>query len=143
MDFEPEVWGPHYWFFLHTIANTYPIYPNDITKRKYYDLIHNFPLFIPDVEIGNSFENLLNKYPLQPYLSCRESFQKWVNFIHNKINAICNKDEISFWRSNELYFKRYLPKQVSISERFRVKKEYLIFLITCFLIFLIYILYKE
>ena len=35
---DPTIWGPHYWFFLHTIAMTYPIRPNDVTKKKYYEL---------------------------------------------------------------------------------------------------------
>ena len=21
---DPKIWGPHYWFFLHTVAITYP-----------------------------------------------------------------------------------------------------------------------
>ena len=143
MKYNAEIWGSHYWFFLHTVAHTYPVHPNEITKKKYYDLIHNFPLFIPDIEIGNHFDSLLNKYPLTPYLSCRESFQKWVHFIHNKINVLTNKDEISFWRANDLYDKRYLPKPVSLSERFRIKKEYITVFITLLLIFFIYIMYKE
>ena len=39
MVLDPKIWGPHYWFFLHTIALNYPLYPNDISKRKYYDVI--------------------------------------------------------------------------------------------------------
>ena len=38
---DPAVWGPHYWFFLHTIAMTYPHYPNAVTKKKFYDLFHD------------------------------------------------------------------------------------------------------
>ena len=42
---DEKVWGPLYWKFLYTVALTYPNHPNDVTKRKYYDLIMNFPLF--------------------------------------------------------------------------------------------------
>ena len=34
MDFVPDIWGPHYWFFLHTVAESYPETPNAVTKRK-------------------------------------------------------------------------------------------------------------
>ena len=34
MKFDPNVWGPHYWFFLHTIAESYPLHPNDVTKKN-------------------------------------------------------------------------------------------------------------
>ena len=85
MKYNPEVWGPHYWFVLHTIAETYPKVCNQVTKRKYYDFIMNIPMFVPDSEIGNYFSNLLDKYPVTPYLDTRESFKRWMNFIHNKI----------------------------------------------------------
>ena len=94
-NFDPDVWGPHYWFFLHTIAESYPEHPNETIKRKYYDLIQNMPIFIPVIEIGNKFSNLLDKYPITPYLCSRESFVRWVHFIHNKINVLLNKKEIS------------------------------------------------
>ena len=91
MNFDPDVWGPHYWFFMHTIAHSYPESPNAVTKRKYYDLIQNMPLFIPVSDIGNKFSSLLDKYPVTPYLDSRESFIRWVHFVHNKVNVSLGK----------------------------------------------------
>ena len=34
MNLDPKIWGPHYWFFLDTIAMTYPNHPNAVTKKK-------------------------------------------------------------------------------------------------------------
>ena len=87
MVLNPKAWGPHYWFVLHTIANTYPLAPNDVTKKKYYDFIQNLPLLLPIEEIGNSFAKYLDKYPVTPYLDSRPSFIKWMHFIHNKCNT--------------------------------------------------------
>ena len=42
MQLDPKIWGPKYWFVLHTIALTYPDTPNSVTKKKYYDLITKF-----------------------------------------------------------------------------------------------------
>ena len=69
MVLDSNVWGPHYWFVLLTIAISYPKYPNDVTKKKYYELIQNFPLFIPIPSMGNHFSDLLDNntgifYPL-------------------------------------------------------------------------------
>ena len=111
MALDPHVWGPHYWFFLHTLAISYPIKPNDVTKKKYYTFIHNLPLFIPVNEIGNSFSKMLDKYPVKPYLDSRKSFIKWMHFIHNKINILCNKDEITLDEAMEQYYNNYKPKQ--------------------------------
>ena len=91
--FDPIVWGPHYWFFLHTISYTYPLYPNEVTKRKYYDLIQNMPLFIPNAKIGNTFSQILDNFPVEPYLVNRDSFIRWMHFIHNRINRLLDKEE--------------------------------------------------
>ena len=124
MKYNPEIWGPHYWFFLHTIAHSYPEFPNAVTKRKYYDLIINIPLFIPNSNIANNFSNILDKYPVSPYLDNRDSFKKWMHFIHNKINVMLNKDESSFEDAQQLYEKSYLPKRILLSEKFRIKKHH-------------------
>ena len=83
---DPKVWGPHYWFFLHTLAMTYPHHPNSVTKKKYYEFIQNLPLFLPVEEISGEFSKLIDKYPITPYLDNRDSFVRWMYFIHNKIN---------------------------------------------------------
>lgn len=142
MKYNPEVWGPHYWFFLHTIAHSYPLTPNSVTKRKYYDLIQNIPLFIPNTSIANNFSNILDKYPVTPYLDNRDSFKKWMHFVHNKINVMLGKEEISFDKAEEIYENAFSPKQLLLSEKFNLQKHhiYLIFTLICF--FLIYIFYK-
>lgn len=142
MKFEPEVWGPHYWFFLHTVARTYPDFPNEVTKRKYYDLIQNFPLFIPVIEIGNKFSVFLDKYPVSPYLKNRESFKRWVNFIHNKINTTISKTEMSYFNSNEQYERYYLPKYIRICEKLKIKKYHIFTFFIIFVISLIYFYYE-
>ena len=110
---DPKVWGPHFWFTLHTIATSYPSHPNEVTKKKYYELIQNIPLFLPNTNIGNYFIGILNKFPISPYLDSRLSFMKWVHFIHNKINKAMGKEEMSFSDSLERYYKHYEPEESS------------------------------
>lgn len=136
MALDPHVWGPHYWFFLHTLAISYPIKPNDVTKKKYYTFIHNLPLFIPVNEIGNSFSKMLDKYPVKPYLDSRKSFIKWMHFIHNKINILCNKDEITLDEAMEQYYNNYKPKQNKNIEE-KKQREKLIFMGIMFLLIVI------
>ena len=95
MNLDSKVWGPHYWFVLYSIAITYPNTPNNITKKKYYEFIQNLPLFLPHDEISNYFSNMLTKYPVTPYLDSRDSFTRWIHFIHNRINVVLNKPEIT------------------------------------------------
>jgi hypothetical protein len=139
MRFDPSVWGVHYWFFLHTVAESYPMTPNPVTKRKYYDLIQNFPLFIPNEDIGNKFSEMLDKYPVTPYLDNRDSFVRWIHFIHNKINVLLGKLEISLPKALEIYRENYKPKAIILSERINMRKHYIYSVLILTLLFLIYV----
>lgn len=133
MKLDSKIWGPHFWFFLHTIAYTYPEIPNDVIKRKYYDLLINFPLFIPDVKFGNEFALLLDKYPFVPYLDKRDSFIRWVNFIHNKINIILNKKEVPLLQNLDDYLL-YYENSKKLNEE--IEKRYYMDLIVYFILIL-------
>ena len=37
MALESKVWGPYYWFVLHTIALSYPLNPNEVTKKRKHE----------------------------------------------------------------------------------------------------------
>ena len=140
MALDPKVFGPHYWFFLHTISLNYPKYPNAVTKKKYYDFIQNLPLFIPVEKHATDFSKLLDEYPVSPYLDTRESFVKWVHFIHNKVNLITGKEEISYQTALDDYLREYLPKPIYLSEKIKVSKYYIFitFMMLCFILIYIY-----
>ena len=120
---DPSVWGPHYWFVLFSMALTYPDTPNDVVIKKYYDFIQNLPLFLPHHEIGNHFSKLLDKYPVSPYLEKRESFIKWVHFLHNQINLRLNRDEVSLQDAINAYYSNYKPKEVRLREEFKYRRK--------------------
>jgi hypothetical protein len=120
---DPNVWGPHYWFFLHTIALSYPHHPNTVTKKKYYELINNMPLFIPVESMGNDFSKLLDEYPVTAYLDSRESLIKWMHFIHNKINEKLEKPKITINEFYLRYYEEYKPKDLKMREYYRWKEK--------------------
>ena len=143
MNLNPEIWGPHYWFMLHTLALNYPKHPNAVTKKKYYDFISNLPLFIPVEEIASNFSKLLDLYPVTPYLDSRESFVKWLHFIHNKINELLQKPKISLHDFYVNYYECYKPNELKTHESNKWKGK-LIYTITILsIVFLGLYLYKQ
>lgn len=136
----PSVWGPAYWFFLHTICLNYPVNPNKMIKKKYYDLIMNFPLFIPNKEIADNFETILDKYPVNPYLDNRNSLIKWIHFIHNEINKMINKPTIEIHSFLDNYYDLYKINNNNIAVQFNYS-NYIKGLFFILLIFLCYKLY--
>ena len=141
--FDPNVWGPHFWFFIMTLAISYPLKANETTKKKYYDFISNLPLFIPHPQIGNEFSKLLDKYPVSPYLEGKDSFLKWVNFIHNKVNLIIGKDEQTLTESLDIYYELYKPKAIILREQMKYRKKLLFSVILVILVGGSYYLYKK
>ena len=124
MVLDSYVWGPHYWFVLHTIALTYPSHPTETINKKYYDFVQNIPLFLPITIIGNKFSALLDKYPVTPYLDSQQSFVKWMHFIHNKINVSLGYPEISIDDAMIAYYEHYKPKEVKNEEQRKHREKY-------------------
>ena len=120
---DPKIWGPHYWFFLHTLSMTYPKNPNAVNKKKYYEFIQSLPLFIPVESISGEFSKLLDKYPVAPYLDNKESFVQWMHFIHNKINEKLEKPRISLNEFYVKYYEEYKPINVKILEFYKLREK--------------------
>ena len=137
----PEVWGKHYWFVLFTIALTYPLTPNSVTKKKYYDFVQNIPIFIPDRESSENFIKILDRYPVTPYLDSRESFVRWIHFIHNKINALLEKPEISYLDALNNYYDAYKTPDIKLKESIKNKEKYVFLVCLMILIIGIYYIY--
>lgn len=123
MKLKHDVWLPKLQFTMQTIALNYPDTPNEITIRKYYNLVHNLPVFFPDDPIGKYVEKLLDEFPVTPYMNSKTSFMKWVHFLFNKINKKLNLKTVSFYESLEEYYQHYKPKELINKESIKNKKQ--------------------
>jgi len=140
---DPKIWGPHYWFFLHTVAMTYPHRPNSVTKKKYYEFIQNLPLFIPVEAISGEFSKLIDKYPIAPYLDNRESFIRWVHFIHNKINQKLERPQMKLNDFYVKYYEEYKKDSIKMSEFTKLRSKLIYFATISVILVSIYYLYDK
>jgi len=125
MRFDPNVWGPHYWFMLHTIALSFPENPTQVVKKKYYQFFNDFALFIPETKSSKLYSDLIEKYPVNPYLDTKMNLFKWTHFIHNHINSILGKSQVSYYDALEMYYDKYKPKETREN---REKRERLLWI---------------
>ena len=123
MKLRHEIWLPHLKFTLQTMSLNYPLNPNEVTIRKYYNFIQNLPVFFPDEPLGKSLSKLLDDFPVSPYLNSRTSFMKWVHFLFNKINEKLEIRNISFYESLEEYYQHYKPRELINKESIKNKKN--------------------
>ena len=143
MKYNPKVWGPHYWFVLHTIARIYPEKPTTTMQKKYYQFIQNFPLFIPDPKMANKFIEILDAYPVSSYLDSRYSLMRWMNFIHNKVNINLNLPEQTLDDSLKNYYELYRDEKILINNEIISKKKLLYITILISLFTLSIFIYKK
>jgi hypothetical protein len=123
VELDPEVWGPHYWFFIHSVAMTYPNFPNSVSKKKFYDFFQMLPLFIPVEDMAAKFSKLLDEFPVQPYLDNRESLLKWTWYIHNKVNTSLEKPILPFDKFYSTLHEQFKSKPEQVSDFFFLKKK--------------------
>ena len=135
--------GTTFLVFFNDTSDILSIKGERCNKKKYYDVINNFPLFIPHPKIGNNFSKLLDKYPVSPYLEGKDSFLKWVHFIHNKVNVEIGKDEITYTEAVNTYHELYKPKEIIMREQIKYRKKLLFTVILILLTILGYYLYKK
>lgn len=140
---DPKIWGPHYWFFLHTVAMTYPHHPNSVTKKKYYEFIQNLPLFIPVEEISKNFEKMIDRYPITPYLDNRDSFIRWTHFIHNKINEKLEKPTTTLNDFFVWYYNQYKSQNEKLIEFNKLREKLIYGSILSLILGSIYYLYDK
>jgi hypothetical protein len=140
---DPKIWGPHYWFFIHTVAMTYPVRPNAITKKKYYEFIQNLPIFIPVENMSGEFSKLLDKYPVTPYLDNRESLIRWTHFIHNKINQKLEKPQISLSEFYVKYYEEYKSQNIKMVEYYKLREKAIFCIIISTIVGSIYYCYDK
>jgi hypothetical protein len=139
---DPKVWGPHYWFFLHTITMFYPLHPNTVTKKKYYDFIQNIPLFLPIETIATDFSKLLDEYPVTPYLDSRDSLIRWMHFIHNKINQRLEKPSLTLHEFYKVYYESYKPREKKYREWYKMMQKLLFIVMIAFILYMSYYFYN-
>jgi hypothetical protein len=122
---------------------TYPNRPNAVTKKKYYEFIQNLPLFIPVETMSSDFSKLLDLYPVTPYLDDRESFIRWIWFIHNKINQKLEKPQVSLNEFYINYYEHYKPKNDKMVEYYKLREKAVYCGIIASLVGTIYYLYDK
>ena len=88
---DPTVWGPSFWFVLHTVSINYPEKPTYVEKRTHHDFYRIIQHILPCEACRRHYQELFAKDPIEPFLSSKKSLVTWVVMIHNQVNARLGK----------------------------------------------------
>ena len=101
------------------------------------------PLFLPVEQISGEFSKIIEKYPIMPYLDNRDSFVRWMHFIHNKINEKLEKPQISLNDFFVKYYDEYKTQDEKLSQYNKIKEKIVYFGIIIGISLAIYYLYDK
>jgi hypothetical protein len=87
-----NVWGPALWHVLHIMSFNYPINPCEEDKYNYMSFIINLQYTLPCKYCRINLKRNLLELPLTiDHMKNRESFSKYVYYLHELINTMLNK----------------------------------------------------
>jgi hypothetical protein len=94
MGYSPSIWGPQAWHFIHMVALSYPLEPNDEMKEKYFNFFKSLCYTLPCPTCSRHYEENFKSNP--PRLNSRKELFNWTVDLHNKVNKSNNKPELSY-----------------------------------------------
>ena len=109
MNLNPNVWGPHGWFFIDSIVLSLPNILSYEQKNIYKNFFTSLQDVLPCAACREHYKQNLIEFPLtDAILSKKENMIKWILNIHNNVRK---KDEkktpISIKQFFEYYNKQY------------------------------------
>jgi hypothetical protein len=110
-----NLWGPKYWFTLHTITFEYPIKPTAHDKQVYYNFITSLQYIIPCSICKVNFKKNLKSHPLENNIHSRKELVHWMIDVHNKVNLETGKRIYSYDEVITLY-EKLMNKEVVLGE---------------------------
>lgn len=118
----PKIWGSYYWQAFFMYASKYPL--SNPTPQEQKEVKNTF------IKIGNelpcslcriSYNELLERYPIDQYLSSRKSLISWLYLIRDAVNRkliIQEREEVK-------RYLKHLPPNIKEKQRKEVEKRIL------------------
>lgn len=93
--FPIDVWGPRFWFVLHTVTQSYPEKPTPQDKENAYNFITAFGKVLPCPSCREHFARIGAEDRVADALGTRDEFMEWGWRIHNRVNVDGGKPAVS------------------------------------------------
>ena len=114
---KPEIWGPHFWFTIHTIAMEYPENPSERDKSNYRNFFANLDKIIPCKSCKEHYGQNYLKLPIDNYLENDRQVFTWTVKLHNAVNLMKNSKQLNPNTVWEEYKKIYENEDIAASHK--------------------------
>ena len=96
---DTTIWGPPFWFTLHTISLNYPENPTYVERQQHLLFFESLKKILPCSICRNHYKKFLQDQPISPYLDNKKSLKRWILDCHNNVNKLNNK---KIWTMKEV-----------------------------------------
>lgn len=93
MSADPSIWGPHYWYVLHSTAYQLDESPSEEQQQAFTALLNAYAVLIPCEKCRLHFSKAIAAYP--PSFESRTAVFDWTRKLHNKVNERLHKNTLS------------------------------------------------
>ena len=100
---KPNIWGPHFWKVIHYIAMSYPENPSVYDKEYYKNFYKSIQYVLPCSNCKSHMQENLKSIPIENYLNNNKDLFKWTVDLHNNVNKVNGKQEISYQNAYKIY----------------------------------------
>jgi hypothetical protein len=100
---DPNIWGPSFWYILHTISFHYPEKPSEYQKRVFHDFFNSLKDVLPCDKCKKHYVKYVTEYPISPHLDKKTNLIKWLIDVHNFVNLSLNKNTMTYEEVGKLY----------------------------------------
>lgn len=142
---DSKIWGPYFWFTLHTITLAFPDNPSYQEKRHFNDFFLSLQNVLPCKLCQEHYRQHLQEFPVASHLDNKEALVKWCFILHNKVNTSLKKPIFTYDEFKDKYKKIYAPtiiQKIINNEHINKYKKYKIIALLILIIFTSCIIFK-
>jgi FAD-linked sulfhydryl oxidase len=107
---DPKIWGPNFWFALHTITFNYSVNPDEEEKERIRNFFNSLEYILPCKLCRVNYSHHIRQNPIENQLNSRKDLVFWLIDIHNMVNVQNNKPKLSYEQVISIYEKAYNKK---------------------------------
>jgi len=110
---EPEQWGPHFWRTIEYVAWYFPDAPSEDEIKAAKNFLLSLIWLLPCDECSVHFSEYLTENPVEPHLTGRQAFTKWVYDFHSAVNKRLGK-------TNQPSYQQVRAKYLELEPKYKV-----------------------
>lgn len=111
-----NLWGPKYWFTLHTLSFEYPMNPTFKEKKIYFNIFNSLQYILPCSVCKRNFKKNLGELPLENHIHSRKDLVYWLIDIHNKVNTETGKRIYTYDEVINIY-EKLMNTKIELGEK--------------------------